>query len=226
MKENRKGKEDKKRMMIEVVKDRKKEQKKRRKKTLAMQCYAAAVVAPKIQCGTPERRRRRRAWRITDLDSSSPAAPDVAPFPTNFTPILLIHHRATASPLSRRRIPPLRTTRSKLLSTLLYYIHIYPFLFPSFFFFFFPMVELSFFSSYGQIVALPLQQRPYSLYTCFTLDGPHRFISLVLSLFNSSLLHSRLLFSSRRSLPRPWQIGRQQSDCLVAQQRAAARYRR
>ena len=202
MKENRKGKEDKKRMMIEVVKDRKKEQKKRRKKTLAMQCYAAAVVAPKIQCGTPERRRRRRAWRITDLDSSSPAAPDVAPFPTNFTPILLIHHRATASPLSRRRIPPLRTTRSKLLSTLLYYIHMYPFLFPSFFFFFFPMVELSFFSSYGQIVVTPPATTLLPLHLFYTRwPPPFHFSRTIFVQFFSPSLASTLLVSSQPSAP-------------------------
>lgn len=157
-------------------------------------------MAPKMQCGAPERRRRRRAWRITDLDSSSPAAPDAAPFPTNFTPIPLLHLRAIAPPLSRHRIPPLRTTRLKLfLSTLhfLLYSTIYTFTLFSFhplsFFF---VVELSFFLSYGQMVALPLQQRPYSLYTCFTPGDPHPFISLVLSLFDSSLLYVRV-YSSR-----------------------------
>lgn len=72
-----------------------------------MQWYAAAAVAPKMQCGVPERRRRRRAWRITDLDSSSPVAPDAALFPTSFTLILLMHLHTTDPPLSRHRIPPL-----------------------------------------------------------------------------------------------------------------------
>lgn len=154
-----------------------------------------------MQCGTPERRRRRRAWRITDLDSSSPAAPDAAPFPTSFTPIPLMHHRATDPPLLPRRIPPLRTTVPNFsplstLSTLFHYIRLYPFLFPSLFPFFFPLLELSFFSSYGQMVALPLQQRPYSLYTCFTPGLPHRSAPLMLSLSDSSLLYARV-YSSR-----------------------------
>lgn len=193
-----------------------------------MQCYAAAVVAPKMQCGTPERRRRRRAWRITDLDSSSPAAPDAAPFPTNFTPILLIHHRATASPLSRCRIPPLRTTRSKLLSTLLYYIHIYPFLFPSFFFFFFFSYGRAFvlliLRSNGRVTPPATTLLPLHLFYIRWPPPFHSSRTIFVRFFSPSLAST--LFSSRRSLPRPWQIGRQQSDCLVAQQRAAARYRR
>lgn len=191
-----------------------------------MQCYAAAVVAPKMQCGTPERRRRRRAWRITDLDSSSPAAPDAAPFPTNFTPILLIHHRATASPLSRCRIPPLRTTRSKLLSTLLY-THLS---------FSLSILLFLLFFSYGRAFVLlilrsngrvtPPATTLLPLHLFYTRWPPpfHSSRTIFVRFFSPSLAST--LFSSRRSLPRPWQIGRQQSDCLVAQQRAAARYRR
>lgn len=172
-----------------------------------MQWYAAAAVAPKMQCGVPERRRRRRAWRITDLDSSSPIAPDAALFPTSFTPILLMHLHTTDPPLSRHRIPPLHRkppfvqTQTQLLSL---YTHLPFSLFIPFFSFFFSVVELSFFSSYGQMVALPLQQRPYSLYTCFTPVVPHPFISIVLSLFDFPLLCvlvSTLLVSSWPSAP-------------------------
>ncbi|XP_076173770.1 uncharacterized protein LOC143149878 [Ptiloglossa arizonensis] len=133
-----------------------------------------------------------------------------------------MHYRATDPPLydaeHHYHAPPFATS-------LLCHIG-YPFL----------SRELSFFPFYGQMVALPLQRRPYSLYTCLTLDPPPLDSSLGSSLFDSSLFYGSLLFwprlvwsglvSSRRGLPRPWQIGRQQSDCLVARQRAAARRRR
>ena len=189
-----------------------------------MQCYAAAVVAPKMQCGTPERRRRRRAWRITDLDSSSPAAPDAAPFPTNFTPILLIHHRATASPLSRCRIPPLRTTRSKLLSTI-YTFTLFSFhpSFSSFFFSYGRAFVLLILRSNGRVTPPATTLLPLHLFYTRWPPPFHSSRTIFVRFFSPSLAST--LFSSRRSLPRPWQIGRQQSDCLVAQQRAAARYR-
>lgn len=196
-----------------------------------MQWYAAAAVAPKMQCGAPERRRRRRAWRITDLDSSSPAAPDAAPFPTNFTPIPLLHLRAIAPPLSRRRIPPLRTTRLKLfLSTLhsLLYSTIYTFtLFsfhPPFSFFCGRAFVLLVLRSNGRVTPPATTLLPLHLF--YTRWPPPFHFSRTISVRFFSPLRSRLLFSSRRGLPRPWKIGRQQSDCLVAQQRAVARRRR
>lgn len=151
-----------------------------------------------MQCGVPERRRRRRAWRITDLDSSSPVAPDAALFPTSFTLILLMHLHTTDPPLSRHRIPPLHRrpsfvqTQTQLFSL---YTHL-PFSLFIPFSPFFSVVELSFFSFYGQMVALPLQRRPYSLYTCFTPVVPHPFISIVLSLFDFPLLCA-CVYSSR-----------------------------
>lgn len=55
---------------------------------------------PKMQCAVLERRRRRRAWRITDLASSGSAAPDTPSTTVSF-PFLRAPHR----PAPRRRWP-------------------------------------------------------------------------------------------------------------------------
>lgn len=169
-----------------------------------MQWYAAAAVAPKMQCGVPERRRRRRAWRITDLDSSSPVAPDAALFPTSFTPILLMHLHTTDPPLSRHRIPPLHR-RPPFVQTQIQLLSLYTHLPFSLFIPFSP-----FFFCGRAFVLLVLRSNgrvtppPYSLYTCFTPVVPHPFISIVLSLFDFPLLCvlvSTLLVSSWPSAP-------------------------
>lgn len=70
-----------------------------------MRRYAAAArrgaESPKMQCAALERRRRRRAWRITDLASSGSAAPDT-PSTTVSCPL---SPPVPLRPASRRRRP-------------------------------------------------------------------------------------------------------------------------
>lgn len=64
--------------------------------------------SPKMQCAALERRRRRRAWRITDLASSGSAAPDTPsttvtlPTSSPIRPFLFVNPLPRAAPRRRR----------------------------------------------------------------------------------------------------------------------------